>query len=289
MFNEPIFQMIMNTIPNPIIITDGNKIIKSNKAFLNFFNCVSTEEFMEQNSCVCNLFVSNEEYFSLSLINEDVLWTDYLYHSNEKHIVFILDNEKKPHTFELSINQLEHDKSKYVVVFTDITAIQNEKKLLEKMAYNDPLTNIYNRQMFHKLLKTELENKRRHGDTLSLIMLDIDHFKDLNDTYGHDIGDKVLVTLTQLISKNLRVYDVFARWGGEEFMILLPRTDLNTAYDKAEELRKVLDEYKENIPHFTASFGVTQILDSDKKLSAFIRVDKALYKAKIKRNDVVKL
>ena len=144
--------------------------------------------------------------------------------------------------------------------------------------------------MFAKVLEKEIENKKRHGDNISLLMLDIDHFKMINDTYGHEIGDKVLVSLTKLISSNLRTNDVFARWGGEEFMILLPRTDVNIAYHKAEELRKLIEEYKDNnIPNITISIGVTQMLDYDKEQSAFIRVDEALYKAKVKRNDVVKL
>jgi diguanylate cyclase (GGDEF)-like protein len=120
-------------------------------------------------------------------------------------------------------------------------------------------------------------------------MLDIDYFKQLNDTYGHDIGDKVLVALSQLISKHLRTNDIFARYGGEEFMILLPRTNVDIAYQKAEELRTLIDDHKNKIPHFTASFGVTKITEYDKEQSAFIRVDKALYQAKVKRNDVVQL
>ena len=158
------------------------------------------------------------------------------------------------------------------------------------MAYSDPLTNIYNRHMFDKMLLKEIENKKRHGDNLSLIMFDIDHFKAVNDNYGHEIGDKVLISLTKLVGKHLRTNDIFARWGGEEFMILLPRTDVKTAYHKAQELREVIEKYKDNvIPKVTVSLGVTEVLDSDKEQDCFIRVDKALYRAKIKRNDVVKI
>ena len=166
----------------------------------------------------------------------------------------------------------------------------NEKEILEVMAYNDPLTNIYNRQMFSKMIKKEKENQKRHGDTLCIIMFDIDHFKAVNDRFGHDIGDKVLITLSKLVSKNLRVNDVFARWGGEEFMILLPRTEINDAYAKAEELRSLIEKYSDNtIPNITASFGLTKLLDTDKEQSCFKRVDEALYGAKIRRNDVMKL
>ena len=198
------------------------------------------------------------------------------------------DGEKR--VFELSINKLEEDTSNYVVVFTDITTIHNEKKLLEKMAYTDPLTNINNRKMFDKLYTKELASHKRYGESLSLIMFDIDHFKAVNDTYGHDIGDKVLVTLTELISKNLRTNDIFARWGGEEFTILLPRTNADEAYDKAQELRQLIEQYHDNeIPRITSSFGTTELLETDKEQSFFKRADEALYKAKRKRNNVVKL
>ena len=99
----------------------------------------------------------------------------------------------------------------------------------------------------------------------------------------------MLTTLAELVSKNLRTNDIFARWGGEEFMILLLRTDVDIAYHKANELRIIIEDHQDQIPKFTVSLGVTEIYDYDKELSAFIRVDKALYQAKIKRNDVVKL
>ena len=290
MKNNKLFLIAINTIPNPVIITNGKELIIANDNFLNFFNYETLEEFVKYNGCVCTLFIQNEDYFSLDVIDENTLWTDYLYNSESNPItVSLLNKDANPKIFEIAINKLEEYDNNYIVVFTDITPIHKEKELLEKMAYIDHLTQVYNRQMFDKFYVKELENKIRYDDHLSLIMLDIDHFKELNDAYGHDIGDKVLVTLTQLISKHLRTNDIFARWGGEEFLILLPRTDKATAYNKAQELRKIIQDYQGEIPQFTASFGITEILSSDEELSAFIRVDKALYQAKIKRNDVVQL
>ena len=290
MINNKIFSTTIELIPNPIIVTSGKKLLTSNQAFLDFFNYNTLEEFIKYNQCVCNLFVQHEDYFSLSLIDENTLWTDYIYENGNNAEVSMLDKNGEPAVFEISVNHLQSNSNYYLVVFTNITAMQNEKKLLEKMAYHDPLTNIYNRQMFNNLLAKEHENKKRHGDDLSLIMFDIDHFKEVNDTYGHDIGDKVLTTLTQLVSNHLRTNDIFSRWGGEEFMILLPRTAPDFAYNKAQELRAVVEKYADNIiPQITVSFGVTDIRDDDKDQSCFKRVDEALYQAKIKRNDVVKL
>ncbi len=290
MIKNEIFITTINIIPNPIIITNGNKVVIANDNFLSFFNYKSLEDFVKYNSNIGNLFIKNKDYFSLDAIDDDISWTDYVYKNKNLTLVSILNKDGEPTVFEITINKLQEYEEDYVVVFTDITAIQNEKKLLEEMAYTDHLTKIYNRQMFDQLYLKELENKKRYSDALSLIMLDIDHFKSVNDTYGHDVGDKVLITLTKLITKHLRTNDIFARWGGEEFMILLPRTNIDVAYNKAQELRHLIEQYRDNtIPSITISLGVTQILNSDNELSAFSRVDKALYQAKIKRNDVAQL
>lgn len=278
-------QLIINAIPNPIIITNGEKMLLCNKNLLEFFNLNSIDDFLEEHKCICELFQDKDDCFSLSIINDDVLWVDYIYKKNEVIKVSILNYKQEENIFNLIVETVNEN---YIVVLTNQTA-KEENKELKELAYHDHLTQIYNRQMFDKLYIKELENKKRHGDTLSLIMLDIDHFKELNDTYGHDVGDKVLIALSKLITANLRANDIFARWGGEEFLILLPRTNVDIAYKKAEQLRSIIDKYKDKIPHFTVSFGVTEVLDYDKELSAFIRVDKALYKAKVNRNDVVQL
>lgn len=284
------YQKIIDTIPNPVIITDGKLLERCNKAFLDFFGIESREEFLKDHECVCELFIPHKDYFSLELIDKDTLWTDYLFKNPHKsRLVSIIDRSGDIHALEITLTQLENNSSNYIVVFTDITALQNEKKLYEILAYKDPLTKAYNRQKFNELLVKEKENISRHADKISLIMLDIDYFKNINDTYGHEVGDKVLIKLTEIVQGNLRKNDIFARWGGEEFMILLPRTDIDTAYQKAEQLRKIIEQYKEEtIPEFTVSFGVTELSEKDNDSSCFQRVDKALYKAKIKRNDVAK-
>ena len=283
--NTQTTQSIINAIPNPIVITDGKKIIMANQNFLEFFQFNSLNYFLQEHQCVCYLFQDKEGYFSLSSIDKNTLWAEYIFNSNKNHKVSTLNKDNNSHLFNISVEKINDN---YLVVFTNRALIEQNQQL-EDMAYHDHLTKIYNRQMFDKLYQKELSNKKRYSDQLSLIMLDIDYFKELNDTYGHDIGDKVLVTLAELVTKHLRTNDIFARWGGEEFLILMPRTDKATAYKKAQELRQIIDEHKNKIPHFTVSFGVTELTEYDKELSAFIRVDKALYQAKVKRNDVVQL
>ena len=283
------FLTTINVIPNPIVITNGEKLLVANTKFLEFFGLETVEEAKKHVNCICEFFVGHKDYFSLDEVPEDEHWIEHLYKRQENVKVSLLDKDGEGRAFEVSVAKLDIYDA-YIVVFTDITALQNEKKLLEKLAYMDPLTNIYNRAMFQARLKEMYSMKQRHNEDIALVMIDIDYFKQVNDTYGHDVGDKVLVKLTQLIRSNIREADVFARWGGEEFILLMPKTKLDAAAKKAEELRQLIETYVDDeIPKFTVSFGVTEIEQQDKDRSCFKRADQALYMAKQTRNKVVSL
>ncbi|MFT7860326.1 MAG: GGDEF domain-containing protein [Sulfurimonas sp.] len=290
MINDATFLTTINTIPNPLVVTNGEEILLSNRSFLDFLGVDSLSELKSYADCICSLFVEHSDYFSEKDLKEDENWIEYIETHQEGIKVSMLNSGGEGRAFEVSIGKLEEYNNTYVVIFTDITSLQNEKLILEKLAYKDPLTNIFNRQIFNVMLQQAFNDKRRNGDALSLIMFDIDHFKKVNDTYGHDVGDKVLIELTKLISSQIRSSDIFARWGGEEFMILLAKTGLEAAYKKAEFLRKTVEEFAlDFIPKITISLGVVEILEEDKERSCFKRVDKALYKAKETRNRTVKL
>lgn len=158
--------------------------------------------------------------------------------------------------------------------------LKTEAELIQ-LATIDPLTSINNRRKFNDVLHYELNRDERYHNKLSLIFCDLDHFKTINDKFGHNIGDDVLKVFTQLISKNIRKTDIFARWGGEEFALLLPETDIDTAAQMAEKLRRVTDEFSfPYVEHITASFGVTQFFENDNESKFVSRADDALYKAK---------
>ncbi|XGA80270.1 diguanylate cyclase [Halomonas sp. CH40] len=171
----------------------------------------------------------------------------------------------------------------------DITEQQRLEDELARNAITDHLTGAYNRKRFDEEIEKTLARRRRNGVISALIMLDIDHFKPINDTHGHDVGDDVLVALTRLLSANLRVPDLLARWGGEEFVIILPDTDLLEARHLAERLRRLIAEHSfAVIGHLTASLGVTTLQPTDDPRSCMKRLDDALYKAKFAgRNQVV--
>ena len=168
--------------------------------------------------------------------------------------------------------------------------LEEMNKILEKQAITDTLTEVYNRQKFHEMLIQETKESRRYNTHLSLIMFDIDHFKLVNDTYGHQAGDAVLKETARLISENIRDADLLARYGGEEFMILASHTDRESAFMLAEKLRETVRTAKFNrVQHVTCSFGVTQFHGRDTIDSFLKRIDDALYKAKNYGRDRVEM
>lgn len=168
--------------------------------------------------------------------------------------------------------------------------LEEMNKILEKQAITDTLTEVYNRQKFHEMLIQETKEARRYNTHLSLIMFDIDHFKLVNDTHGHQAGDTVLKETARLISENIRDADLLARYGGEEFMILAPHTVRESAFTLAEKLRETVRTAKFNgVQHITCSFGVTQFQDTDTIGSFLKRIDDALYRAKNNRRDRVEM
>ncbi|WP_019589017.1 MULTISPECIES: diguanylate cyclase [unclassified Thioalkalivibrio] len=181
--------------------------------------------------------------------------------------------------------QLEY----YVAVFHDISEQKRLEAELEREATTDRLTGLFNRQRFDAELERALARTRRYGNDAGAILFDIDHFKRLNDTCGHDAGDRVLVELSRRTTDALRRTDFLARWGGEEFVVLLPETGPDGARRMAERLRReVAATAFEGAGRVTVSLGVTVIHPDDDADTLLKRLDNALYDAKhVGRNSVV--
>ncbi len=179
----------------------------------------------------------------------------------------------------------QHILDKYTVISYDIT----DKKRVEALSKTDTLTGLGNRAMLDTEMKKELGRAQRYGSAFAVIMMDIDHFKHVNDTYGHLAGDAVLKQVGALIKNGIRVSDRGGRWGGEEFVILCPETTLQDAATLAEKLRKELEELDFGVAgRQTASFGVSAYYGSDSVDAIITRADGALYQAKEQgRNRVI--
>ncbi|MEX2517129.1 MAG: GGDEF domain-containing protein, partial [Gammaproteobacteria bacterium] len=184
----------------------------------------------------------------------------------------------------LSISPVRRDNGDlmyYVAIFSDMTTI-NE---LRQRAHHDYLTGLFNRAALHEPLDEEMGRTARYGDVFSLIMFDLDHFKAVNDSYGHDTGDRVLQQVAELTLEEVRDIDITARWGGEEFMILLPATDGDRAQVLAERIRKRIARTAfAEAGHITISLGIAEVHAGESLQDTLIRLDRALYKAKETRN-----
>jgi diguanylate cyclase (GGDEF)-like protein len=163
---------------------------------------------------------------------------------------------------------------------------------LRRLASTDPLTGQFNRRHFTDLSGKELARMRRYHHAVSCLILDIDHFKRVNDVYGHDVGDEAIIATSRTARKALRTEDIFARIGGEEFVALLPMTALQGAYIVAERVRNAISEIvidtRSGPLSFTASIGLVEVADGESLEQALKRSDIALYEAKhAGRNRVV--
>lgn len=161
---------------------------------------------------------------------------------------------------------------------------------LQQLAERDQLTGLYNRRRMDEIIASRMSHSRRRSDrSLALLMYDIDHFKHVNDTYGHDVGDEVLKELTRRVKATVRDEDVVGRWGGEEFLVLVSNVTLDQAISLAERIRARIErEPFEKVGTITISLGVTGVLESDTTTSLFARVDDALYEAKNAGRNCVK-
>lgn len=181
--------------------------------------------------------------------------------------------------------------TQYLLLQRELTArnatLEKQQDELVRLATRDALTGLYNRREFMRLAEDELRRARRHGDLTSAIVIDLDHFKAINDRYGHPAGDKVLGHVAQCLLGGVRATDLVARIGGEEFMVLLPRTDIDAAVGLANKLRRLLNQAPAPVSRdlqipITASFGVGCLpAGGDGAIaSLYAAADKALYDAK---------
>ena len=207
-------------------------------------------------------------------------------------VIGVIDVQSK------EINAFDHDDERLMGIFAERAALALENvRLFEEikwLATTDELTGIHNRRQLFELGRIEIERARRYGHPLSAIMLDIDFFKKVNDTYGHSVGDQVLRVLAQECSDSIREYDILGRYGGEEFAVVLPETEHSDACVTAERLRKCIEEKSFKTTHaeitLTISLGVAEMTEETSDLATLLdHADSALYAAKQTGRNCVRL
>ena len=271
-------EMLMDTTPNLIFTISNDHIEFKNKSLLNKLNI---DEKNSDSLCLCDYILNIDGSKNFKDMK------DMLLHFQKKHnqqVVYMRKDINNPQSTlnAYSVSDIYFETSnKHLIVFTDITEIHNEKERYKLDSFTDKLTNLKNKNYFNIILSEMLDNvKADNRYKLSLIILDIDFFKKVNDTYGHQVGDYILKSLAQIVQEVLRDDDLFARWGGEEFAILC-NSDKNGAIALAQKLRTQIELFKfETIGTLTCSFGVAEFCKNDNESSLLNRADKALYNAK---------
>jgi len=218
------------------------------------------------------------------------MWTTLLQNNFWQGEVKNLNKDGSSYWAFVKINAIYDDngnKKGYCAIRENIT----NKKEIEKLSITDALTQIPNRLYLDTIYEQESNRADRYNTELSLILIDIDYFKKVNDTYGHKVGDDVLIEVASILKNSIRATDFLGRWGGEEFLIICPEMSLLNIEKLAEKIRKKIESSNFKIEdHITWSFGGTEYSACENKENAFNRVDKALYMAKEQgRNKVVTL
>ena len=193
----------------------------------------------------------------------------------------VKDQAKDGSIFWLDSTFLPEYEGEKIIGYREVSQNITNEKMIEAISETDVLTGLCNRVRLDVVLENELQRVKRSQSSFSVIMVDVDYFKAVNDQYGHLVGDSVLTELANLLKDNSRQVDTVGRWGGEEFMILCVDTKLNGAVELAEKLRQIICQHTfEHIGHKTASFGVSEATAEDGVDQVITRADNALYQAK---------
>jgi len=264
-----------------VLLTDSTKILFANQKFFDFFGYDNLNDFTKEYHCISSLFINDDTFFHTGkMLPKEEHWIRSLLNlPGRERIVSMFNKNKKAHAFSISINS--YDPQTYIINFSDISDTMFEKLQLKQKAIKDQLTDAYNRTFFDSSVQSIINNNEKQNGKTGIILFDIDHFKDINDNYGHATGDEVLKTLVEIVNRFTRKEDKLIRWGGEEFVVLMYAKNVEDITRQAEHLRFVIQNHKfDSLPTITCSFGVTIHEHDDKIDESIKRADEKLYEAK---------
>ena len=281
--NDMLKQFRLKYSFNVYFINDAGEVIISEQGINTISNISDVPELRKIKA---DLISKGSQLFEYNSKNETVLL-------NRKYIPELdlyLIVEAKMNDFTVEVKETFYFNIVFSLMLTlaitmiVLVYVKNIHGKLNQLADNDPLTGLPNRRFFNRNLEHALLIKKRNNTKLSVLFLDLDDFKKINDTKGHDIGDKVLKHIAKILNVEIRETDFTSRWGGEEFIVLLLDSDVNGAISSAEKLRTAIEDDETLISlvghKVTASLGITEVQDDDDIDAIFKRVDTALYGAK---------
>lgn len=275
---KKITRAILDIQDNLIFVIENNEITEFNQAFSNFTGISKIQTHLHKSKLLSSFFVDDTNYFypkDKSRWFEEILDTGkntvkvHWKANDSKDVIFLLKTESIPGT------------NQNLFVCKDITALEDVSKKNRQLVLMDSLTNSINRLEIDDILEMEMKRAERLGQAFSIILIDIDFFKRVNDRFGQQAGDQVLHTISTIVQQRIRESDIFARWGGEEFFLLTHGTDGKGAMELAESIRSIIEDFQfKDINKITCSFGIAEFIRGKAKNDLILEAEQALIQSK---------
>ncbi len=288
--HQEILQNMFENSKSIQILTDLKTIKFATPSFFKLLQIRDKKEFEEKFGSILSIFEYCEDYKEYLSVKSSKEFVEKIQNSCEGSMIVAIKGLKNQF-FYISLKPVsDKQNGLYFIYLTDISELQREKREALNKASHDGLTGLYNREKFDELYALNFKQAQRYDRKFSIAIADIDFFKKINDTYGHVFGDKALKKIAKCLKSSLRKTDILARWGGEEFALLLPEANLDQAKKICEEIRKRIGQLKfENSCKVSISIGIAMFQEKDTKETLFKRADEALYKAKRSGRNMVKV
>lgn len=278
---------ILDFQDNLIFIIKNDEIIEFNQAFSNCTGISKTQTQLHNTKFLFSHFVEDANYY---YPNDKSRWYEEIKASGKNGVkVHWKDTQGKDIIYYLKAEEIPGT-NESLIIGKDITDLEDESRRYKHLVLMDSLTNSISRLRFDDILEKELRRTERLGQPISIILIDIDFFKHVNERFGQQAGDQVLTTISTIVQQRIRESDIFARWGGEEFILLTPNTDCNGALELAESIRSIIEDFDfKNIDKITCSFGIAEYLKGKAKNELVLEAEQALAQSKNKGRNCVTL
>jgi two-component system, cell cycle response regulator len=269
---------ILDFQENLILIIENDEIIEFNQAFCNFTGISKRVTHLNKNKGLSSYFVEDAKYFSPK---DKSRWFEEIAASGNKGVkAHMIDSKGKDVIYCLKAEAIQGT-NQFLLIGNDITESENESSRYKHLVLMDSLTNSISRVKFDDILEKEFKRADRLRQPISVILMDIDFFTNVNEHFGQQAGDQVLTTISTIVQQRIRESDIFARWGGEVFILLTPNTDRNGALELAESIRSIIADFDFNhIGKVTCSFGITEFSRGKANSDVVLEADQALTQSK---------
>jgi two-component system cell cycle response regulator len=276
--HKKLARAILDFQENLIFVIENDEIIEFNQSFSNFTGISINQTHLHKSKLLTSYFVDDADYY---YPKDKSKWYEEIEETGDKSTKVRWKNTNgKDVIYFLKVEAIKGT-NQYLFVCKDITDVENESKRNRQLVLMDSFTNSINRFKFDDILEAEIRRAERLGQPFSLILMDIDSFRSVNERYGQQAGDEVLTTISTIVQQRIRESDIFARWGSEEFILLTPGTDGKGALELAESIRSIIEDFQfKNIKRITCSFGISEFSKGKAKNELIKEAEQALIQSK---------